>query len=39
MSGLQQAAGTARLPENRLFLRGNVPREQWHADCFMPSAQ
>jgi hypothetical protein len=39
MSGLQHAMDAAWLLENRVFMRGNVPREQWHADCFMPSAQ
>jgi hypothetical protein len=39
LSGLQQEVGAARLPENRVFPRANVPTEQWHADCFMPSAQ
>jgi hypothetical protein len=36
---LQQAAGAARLPENRGFTRANARHERWHADCFVLSAQ
>jgi hypothetical protein len=39
MSGLQQAPDAARLPENPVFPRANAPLEQWHADCFVLSAQ